>query len=277
MKAYLDIVKTVLNDGVLTQNRTGIPTYTYPHMMFRHDMKDGFPLLTTKKMAWKTMKTELEFFLNGITDKQWLKDRNCHIWDEWCNPKKVPSDLSDEDRKEYQLQENDLGPIYGSQWRAFNGEFDQVSWIVNELNQNPTTRRLVCSAWNPIKMDQMALPPCHVLWHVWQANGKLHLCWFQRSVDCGAGLPFNISSYALLLHLLCKQSEYEEGTISGFLSCCHIYENHLKAMVEQITRDPLPLPTVRTEKFSSIFDWKCEDTILENYQSHPAIKLEIAV
>lgn len=275
---YLEALKTILSEGVLVPNRTGISAYTYPHMMIRHDMSDGFPLLTTKKMAWNSVKVELEFFIKGLTNKQWLKDRKCTIWNEWCNPKKVPSGLSNEERKTFQLQEDDLGKIYGYQWRNFNSSGkDELANIVNQLKTNPNSRQLVCSAWNPCEIEEMGLPPCHWGWNVFMCGGKLHLSFNMRSVDMPLGFPFNLSSYALLLHLLCKESGYEEGVVTGFLSNCHIYENQVEGIKEQITRIPYKFPTIETSKFSSIFEWEYLDTSINNYLCHSLISFPIAV
>jgi len=275
---YLQIFKTILEDGVLIPNRTGISAYTVPHMMIQHDMNLGFPLLTTKKMAWKAMRVELEGFIKGITDKRWYQERGCHIWDEWCNPKKIPSGLSIEEKKKFQLNEFDLGKIYGSQWRNFNEQnCDQLRNIINILKTNPNDRRMLCSAWNPLVLDEQALPPCHYAFHLIVINDTLHLCWNQRSVDAMLGLPMNLASYGLLLHLLCKESGYKEGILTGFLSNCHIYENHIEGAKEQLMREMLQLPTVETLKFISIFEWDHKDTLLQNYKSQDKIVFEIAV
>lgn len=275
MKSYLEALKTVLEEGELTPNRTGVAAYVYPHLTIRHDMKHGFPLLTTKKMAWKSIKVELEFFIKGLTDKRWLQERGCHIWDEWCNPSKIPPGIFD--KKKFQLEEPDLGKVYGYQWRQFNGIADQLANIIYDLKNNPTSRQMVCSAWNPNQIGEQALPPCHVMWHVFTTGKKLHLSWFQRSVDGFLGLPFNIASYGLLLHLLCKECEFEPGILTGFLSNAHIYENHVDAAKEQLSRSPFPLPKIETNKFTSIFDWTYKDTDLVDYQSHPKISADIAI
>lgn len=277
MKSYLDALKTVLEEGELTPNRTGVAAYVYPHLTIRHDMKHGFPLLTTKKMAWKSIKVELEFFIKGLTDKKWLQERGCHIWDEWCNPSKIPVGLPDDARKKFQLEEPDLGKVYGYMWRKFNGFTDQLAEIVHDLKNNPTSRQMVCSAWNPTYKYEQALPPCHVMWHVFVTNNKLHLSWFQRSCDFFLGVPFNLASYALLLHLLCKESGLEPGIVTGFFSNAHIYENHVDAVKEQLKREPFSLPQVETPKFSSIFEWQYGDTTLVDYRSHAKIAAEIAV
>ena len=291
------MLKTILEEGELVENRTGVSAYTYPHMMIRHDMADGFPLLTTKKMAWKSIKVELEFFIKGLTDKKWLQDRGCHIWDGWA------ARYLSYDKKQ-QFESRNLGPIYGYQWRNFNKHYipipeittelkldknkeecqtihnkgiDQLAYIVNELKTNPTNRQLVCSAWNPCQLDKMALSPCHVLWHVWTSKSKLHLCWFQRSSDFFLGKPFNLASYGLLLHLLCKETGYQEGILTGFISNCHLYENHVLEAKIQLAREPFDLPSVSTTNFKSIFEWEHKDTELLNYQSHSAIKADIAI
>jgi thymidylate synthase len=275
---YLNLIDTILKNGILKENRTGVSAYTIAHTMLQHDMQNGFPLLTTKKMGIKSISAELEFFIKGLTDKQWLKDRKCSIWNEWCNPKKIPNDLTDEERKAYQLTENDLGPIYGYQWRNFNSSgYDQLKHIVNTLKTNPNDRRMVCSSWNPLEMDSMALPPCHVLWHVTVIGNKLNLSWFQRSCDVGAGVPYNIASYAILLKLLAKESNLEEGIITGFLSDVHIYENHIEQMKEQLTRSNYDEPQLEILNFTNIFDWKYTDLKLYNYNYHPKIYLPIAV
>lgn len=290
MKAYLDIVKKILETGERKENRTGVDAISMAGAMFEHDMSQGFPLLTTKKMPFKIMAAELEFFIKGLTDKEWLKERKCHIWDEWASPKKVPYG-HDEETKAKMAAERDLGPIYGFQWRHFNADYDsydtdytgkgidQLKQMVDKLKSNPGDRRMIVSAWNPIKIPEMALPPCHYAFQVTVINGKLNLLWNQRSVDTMLGLPFNISSYALLLHLLAKESGLKEGKLVGFLADTHIYINHLDGAKEQITRDPstYPLPQIITDNFTSIFDWKADDTTLENYQSYPKIEFPIAV
>jgi len=290
MKSYLEIVQKILKEGVKKADRTGTGVLSVAGVMFEHDMSKGYPLLTTKKMPFKVMAAELEFFIKGITDKGWLLERNCHIWDEWCSPLKVPY-AHDEETKQKMAAERDLGPIYGFQWRHFNADYsgldadyadhgvDQLKKLVETLKTNPTDRRMIVMAWNPTKLDEMALPPCHYGFQITVTGNKLNLMWNQRSVDVALGLPFNISSYALLLHLLAKETGYEEGRLVGFLGDTHIYLNHLDGLKEQLTRDPnlYPLPRIKTDNFKSIFDWQYTDTILENYQSYPRISFPIAV
>ena len=290
MRAYLDIVEKIIKEGHLEDTRTGVKAYTIAGALFEHDMSKGFPLLTTKKTPFKLVATELEFFINGITDKKWLQDKNNHIWDEWANPKKAPYG-HDEESKKKMLEERELGPIYGFQWRHFNAPYesydsdysgkgiDQLKKVVETLKTNPRDRRMIVSAWNPQQFNEMALPPCHYSFQITVIDGKLNLLWNQRSVDTMLGLPFNIASYALLLHLLAKETGLKEGKLVGFLADVHIYENHIEGAKEQLTRDPnkYPLPIIETENWNSIFNWHAENTKLLNYQSYDKIPFEIAI
>lgn len=290
MKAYLDIVRHILENGVRRENRTGVDTIAVAGVMFEHDMAKGFPLLTTKKVPFRNIKSELEFFIKGITDKKWLQDRKNPIWNEWANPKKAPYGHSEEAKKKM-AEERDLGPVYGFQWRHFGAKYvshdtdyagqgvDQLKMVVDKLKSKPSDRRMIVSAWNPVAMPEMGLPPCHYAFQVLAMDGKLNLLWNQRSIDTMLGLPFNIASYALLLHLLAKEAGLKEGRLVGFLGDTHIYENHLEGAREQLSRDPgkFKLPRVETKKFSSIFDWSADDTELLEYESYPRIKFDIAV
>ncbi|MBI5230102.1 MAG: thymidylate synthase [Candidatus Magasanikbacteria bacterium] len=290
MKAYLDIVRTILEKGKHKSNRTGVDTIAIAGAMFEHDMSKGFPMLTTKKVPFKSVASELEFFIKGITDKEWLKARNNHIWDEWAHPKKAPYG-HDEASKARMVQERDLGPIYGFQWRHFNASYqnydsdytgqgvDQLKLIVEKLKTDPHDRRMIVSAWNPSMLYQMALPPCHYCFQVTVIDGTLNLLWNQRSVDTMLGLPFNITSYALLLHLLAKETGLQEGKLVGFLADIHIYVNHVDGAREQLSRDTntYPLPRIETPNFTSIFDWNYEDSLVVGYQSYPKISFKIAV
>lgn len=288
MQTYLNIVKKVLDEGVIKMPRQGIEAYTMAGAMFEHDMAAGFPLLTTKKMPFRLIATELEFFIKGVTDKQWLLDRNNHIWDEWANPKKAPYG-HDEKSKKKMLEERDLGAIYGFQWRHFNAIYDnydsdysgkgidQLAKVIDTIKKNPNDRRMIVMAWNPTMLDEMALPPCHYGFQVTVIESKLNLMWNQRSVDTMLGLPFNIASYALLLHLLAKETGLEEGKLVGFLGDVHLFVNHVEGAKEQLTREPKKLPTLETKNFKSIFDWTAEDTKVVDYESHDRIKFEIAV
>jgi thymidylate synthase len=258
--------------------------------MFEHDMAKGFPLLTTKKTPFRLVASELEFFVKGITDKRWLQDRGNHIWDEWANPKKAPYG-HDAEAKRRMMDERDLGPIYGFQWRHFGAPYaghaedyagrgvDQLRRVVETLKTDPNDRRMIVSAWNPTQLDEQGLPPCHFVFQVTVINGKLNLLWNQRSVDVPLGLPFNIASYGLLLHLLAKEAGLREGKLIGFLADTHIYVNQVEGIREQLTRDPerYPLPRLVTEPFTSIWDWSAEHSRVEGYASYPKIDFPIAV
>ena len=290
MRTYLNIVDKILKEGKLVETRTGIKAYTIAGAIFEHDMSKGFPLLTTKKTPFKLVASELEFFLNGITDKKWLQDHNNHIWDEWAKPQLAPYG-HDEESKKKMLEERDLGPIYGFQWRHFNAPYktfdsnydglgiDQIKKLIETLKTNPRDRRMIVSAWNPQQFSEMALPPCHYSFQVTVIDGYLNLLWNQRSVDTMLGLPFNIASYALLLHLLAKEAGFKEGKLVGFLADVHIYENHVDGAKEQLTRDPekFALPKIETEDWHSILEWHAENTKLLNYQSYDKIPFEIAI
>jgi len=290
MKTYLDIVRKILEEGKPKGDRTGTGTLAIAGSMFEHDMNKGFPLLTTKKMPFKIIASELEFFIKGITDKQWLQERKNYIWNEWAHPHKAPYG-HDAESKKRMAEERDLGPVYGFQWRNYNAQYinwdtdykgdgvDQLKYVVEKLKNNPNDRRMIVCAWNPSMMDQMALPPCHFVFQVTVVDGKVNLLWNQRSVDVMLGLPFNIASYATLLHLLAKESGLGEGKLVGFLGDVHIYNNHIDGAKEHLTRDPntYPLPKIETSNFTSIFDWKYTDTKVIGYESHPRIKFEIAI
>jgi thymidylate synthase len=281
---YLHLLEDIIETGIRTPNRTGIDTLTIPHVHISFDLQNGFPLLTHKKMAKKTFAVELEGFIKGITSKRWFQERGCKIWNEWCNPLKVPYGHDDK-TKQQMMEEDDLGPIYGYQWRNFNGNgqlgvagnHDQLFEIVEKLKKNPNDRRMICSAWNPCQLSEQALPPCHVLWNVTVIDNTINLCWFQRSCDVALGIPANIFSYSLLLHLLAKESGFKEGKVSGFLSNCHIYDNQIDGVKEAISRKLYPFPKVITNNFTSIFMWKHTDTIFENYHCGDTISMPIAV
>ena len=288
MKAYLDIIQKILDHGFRKTNRTGVDALTIAGAMFEHDMAEGFPLLTTKKTPFRLVTSELEFFIRGITDKEWLRNEKNHIWDEWCSPDIVPYG-NDDQTKAKMMSERELGPIYGWQWRNLGARYvahnvpsegqgvDQLEKLVQTLKTDPDNRRMIVSAWNLCDLSRMALPPCHYSFQVTVINGRLNLLWNQRSVDAALGLPFNIASYGCLLHLLAKEAGLSEGKLIGFLGDTHIYVNHIDAIREQLKREPRPLPQIKTENFSSIFDWHYGDTVIENYDPHPAIKFEIAV
>lgn len=291
MEAYKKIAQNVLDFGTVTKNRTGKDTISIVGSMFEHNMSEGFPLLSTKKMGIKNISAELEFFIKGKTDNNWLKDRNCHIWDDWCNPMIIPysNDLEVQKRMK---EENDLGTIYGYQWNHFNGEYygpndersfekgngvNQIDFVINEIKNNPTNRRFIVQAWNPLQLNQMALPPCHYGFQIIIKDGELHLLWNQRSVDTALGLPYNIASYGILLELFALECGYKAGKLIGFFGDVHIYVNHIENLKEQLKRKCYSLPTLKINNFTSIYDWTYTDSEIVNYESHPKINYEIAV
>jgi len=288
LKAYLDIIQKIFDEGIEKEDRTGTGTLAIAGAMFQHNMEDGFPLLTTKSVPFRLVASELEFFLRGISDKKWLQERDNHIWDEWCSPEIIPY-AHDEETKKKMFEERDLGPIYGWQWRHFGAKYqgydknyeghgvDQVKKLVEDLKKNPHSRQMLVLAWNPMDKDKVIPPFCHYGYQVTVLNGKLNLMWSQRSVDSALGLPFNIASYGLLLHLLAKETGLKEGKLVGFLGDAHIYKNHIDGLKEQLSRQSMKLPTLKTENFKSIFDWKYTDSKIEDYEHHPRIKFDIAV
>ena len=288
MKAYLDIVRKVLAHGVLKSNRTGMDAVTIPGAMFEHNMAEGFPLLTTKSVPFRLVASELEFFIRGLTDKDWLRSRNNHIWDEWCSPERVPYG-HDHETRSAMAAERDLGPIYGWQWRNFGAEYlshsrpphgtgiDQLAKLVQTLRTNPDDRRMLVTAWNPLDIHRMALPPCHYGFQVTVIAGKLNLLWNQRSVDVALGLPCNIASYARLLHLLAKDAGLQEGRLVGFLADTHIYVNHIEGLREQLEREQFELPRLVTEPFGGVFAWTNEDSRVDGYKRHSPIRFDVAV
>ena len=298
-KQYLELLDDILVNGTSKDDRTGTGTYSVFGRQIRHNMKDGFPLLTTKKMAWKTMITELLWFLCGDTHIKFLVENNCHIWDgdaykayrksvqeHW----EKGGDVADmetflEDIQKYESDEwGELGPIYGKQWRDWHGN-DQIKNLIKSLKENPDSRRHMVSAWNVADLDQMALPPCHYGFQCYVRDGKyLSLMWNQRSVDTFLGLPFNIASYGLLLLMLAKECDLIPDQLIGNLGDVHLYKNHVEQAIEQTKREPYPLPDV---KLMSNINFKAalngtldkiqwEDFYLLGYQSHPRIKAELS-
>ncbi len=288
MKEYLRILRKVVEEGKRKKTRTGIDSFSLEGCIFEHDMSRGFPLLTTKKMSAKSIMVELEGFIKGITDKRWYQERGCTIWDEWCNPLIVPYG-QDEETKRKMKEERDLGPIYGFQWRHFGAKyegydkdytrqgFDQLKNLLDILEKEPHSRRMIVSSWNPLDLDKMALPPCHYCFQVIVEGKKLNLLWNQRSIDVPLGLPFNIASYGLLLHLLARQFSFEEGKLIGFLGDIHIYENQLEIAKEQLKREPLELPRVQTEGPLSVLEWEHKNTTFLDYKSHNKLSYPIAI
>jgi thymidylate synthase len=289
MKAYLEILQRILDKGIQKKNRTGIDTISITGAMFEHDISEGFPLLTTKKMAYKSMLVELEGFIKGITSKKWYQERNCHFWDFWCNPQKVPYG-NDEETKIKMKEEDDLGPIYGKQWiswQYYDGVSDkgfpvlsfinQLKNAIDTLKKDPYNRRIIVSAWNPADLRSMSLVPCHYGFQLLSDGSNLDLLWNQRSNDFPIGNPINIASYATLLCLIAKEVNMKPRKLVGFLADVHIYVNQLDGVHEQLKREPLPLPKVEFPGFTSIFDWDHTKFQLLDYKSHEKIHFPIAV
>ncbi len=285
---YKRIYRQIMKEGAWKDNRTGVRTIATTGLTFTHFMEDGFPALTTKKLFYKAVKVELEGFIKGITSKKWFQDRGCRIWNEWCNPQKVPYSTDPEVQKQM-AAEDDLGPcIYGAAWRNFhdpnacypdakNYGIDQLKGIVDALKTNPNDRRMICMAWNPAGLKHAALPPCHFGFQVVVVGDRLDLIWSQRSADFFLGVPFNIASYATLLHLLSLESGFKAGKLTGNFGDIHIYENHMDALDEQNSRSMFAAPRINTEDFTSIFNWEAGQTKLVDYNSHSAIKGTVAV
>jgi len=273
-KTFQENLELILTKGYKKEDRTGTGTISFPGVMIRHDMSDGYPLLTLRKVPFKSPAIELEGFIKGITSKKWYKERGCNYWNQWCNPQVVPYS-TDNDTKKKMEECDDLGKIYGYQWRNFKG-VDQLKNIVNTLKKDPNNRRMVCSAWAPDQLNEMALPPCHFAWQVNVTDGKLNLFYYMRSVDFVLGNDLN--TYGLLLHLLAKESNLKEGMLVGFFADAHIYLNHIDGIKELLNRNPTGnLPTIKTDNFKSIYDWQYSDTILLDYQPLPNVKFEVAV
>lgn len=282
MKQYLDILERILNEGKIKHNRTGIDTLSISGSMIEFDMSSGkFPLLTTKKMGLKNICAELEMFIHGIADKKYLQERNCHIWDEWANPAKVPYG-NDEETKTKMKSETDLGKIYGYQWNNFNDSgINQLKNVIETLKTNPTDRRMIVSAWNPQQLGEMALPPCHYCFQLLSNDGYVDLLWNQRSSDFPIGVPYDLASYAMLLTLICKQVGMKPGKVIGFFADSHIYVNQIDMVKTQLERTPFESPSVEILNADdpnwTIWDWKYTDFELKNYNSHSALKAPVAV
>jgi thymidylate synthase len=288
---YQSILQDILLDGNEKEDRTGTGTISVFGKQIRHDMSEGFPLLTTKKMAVKTVMTELKWFLRGDTNIKYLVDNNCHIWDgdayklyertynydldEPLSQKEFIEKIKTDD--EFAKQWGELGPVYGKGWRAWKtwgGHIDQLKELVTNLKETPHSRRLMVSAWDVGKLDQMTLPPCHYSFQCYVNDGKLSLLWNQRSVDTFLGLPFNIASYGMLLLLLCEETNLEPGELIGNLGDTHLYKNHLEQAEEQRLRSSFELPTVKLSNVDILngeFDYE-----IEGYKYHPTIKAPLS-
>lgn len=264
MKQYHDLMRHVLDHGVKKEDRTGTGTYSVFGYQMRYDLSDGFPLLTTKKLHTKSIIHELLWFLKGDTNIAYLKEHGVRIWDEWAD------------------ENGNLGPVYGYQWRSWptadGRHIDQISQIVEMIRKNPDSRRLIVSAWNVADINQMKLPPCHAFFQFYVADGKLSCQLYQRSADIFLGVPFNIASYALLTMMIAQVCGLKPGDFVHTLGDAHLYTNHIEQAKLQLTRDCRPLPRMRINPdVTSVFDFKFEDFVLEDYDPHPHIKAEVAV
>jgi thymidylate synthase len=264
MQQYLDLLQHILDHGVQKNDRTGTGTISCFGYQMRFDLQQGFPLVTTKKLHTKSIIHELLWFLKGETNIAYLKENGVSIWNEWADDK------------------GELGPVYGKQWRSWEGAngatIDQVTDVINQVKRNPDSRRLIVSAWNVADLPEMALMPCHALFQFYVANGKLSCQLYQRSADVFLGVPFNIASYALLTMMMAQVCGLEPGEFIHTFGDVHIYSNHMEQVHIQLARKPFSLPTMKINpEIKNIFDFKYEDFTLENYQFHPAIKAPVAV
>ena len=264
MYQYLDLLKFILENGVEKDDRTGTGTLSTFGYQMRFNLAEGFPLLTTKKLHLKSIIYELLWFLQGDTNVKYLQDHGVRIWNEWAD------------------KNGELGPVYGKQWRSWSStdgtSIDQISDVINTIKTNPSSRRLIVSAWNVGEIDKMALPPCHALFQFYVVDGKLSCQLYQRSADVFLGVPFNIASYSLLTMMIAQVCDLGVGDFVHTFGDVHLYKNHIEQAKMQITREPYSLPRMMINpEVKSIFDFKYEDFVLEGYQAHPHIKAEISV
>ena len=264
MQQYLDLLRDALENGFERGDRTGTGTRAVFGRQMRFNLEDGFPMVTTKKLHLRSIIIELLWFLKGDTNIKYLKDNKVSIWDEWAD------------------ENGDLGPVYGKQWRSWAAPdgrtIDQIQWVLDEIRTNPNSRRLIVSAWNPADVNEMALPPCHCLFQFNVMDGKLNCQLYQRSADIFLGVPFNIASYALLTMMMARATGLKPGEFIHTFGDAHLYLNHVEQAELQLSRQPLPLPTMRmTPDKTDLFGWEYEDFQLENYQAHAHIKAPVAV
>ena len=264
MQQYHQLLQHILDNGTQKSDRTGTGTISTFGYQMRFNLQEGFPLVTTKKVHLKSIVHELLWFLKGETNIAYLKQNNVSIWDEWAD------------------ESGELGPVYGKQWRSWEGKdgvvIDQIKDVINQIKNNPDSRRLIVNAWNVADLPKMALMPCHTMFQFYVANGKLSCQLYQRSADVFLGVPFNIASYALLTMMIAQVCDLEHGDFVHTFGDVHIYNNHLEQVHTQLSREPYPLPTMKLNpQIKNIFDFTFEDFTLENYQSHPAIKAPVAV
>lgn len=314
MKQYLDLCEHILHNGTKKEDRTGTGTLSVFGYQMRYDLNEGFPLMTTKKTAFRLIVSELLWFIKGDTNVKALLAENNHIWDEWAFAQWVNSDeyqgpdMADFGRRSQKDEEfaaaykeqlgifqekilnepefaekyGDLGPVYGKQWRSWaktdGGTIDQLKDVIESIKTNPDSRRHLVTAWNPEFIGDMALPPCHIMFQFYVADGKLSCQLYQRSADVFLGVPFNIASYALLTHLIARECGLQVGDFVHTTGDTHLYSNHIEQVKEQLTREPKELPTVKiNEDVASIFDMELSDITIEGYDPHPRIKAPVAV
>jgi thymidylate synthase len=260
---YEDLLRHVLAHGVHKSDRTGTGTRSVFGYQMRYPLDQGFPLITTKRVHFRSVAVELLWFLRGERNTKWLKENGVSIWDEWAD------------------KDGDLGPVYGAQWRSWptpdGGSVDQISQVIDLLRTNPDSRRMIVSAWNVADVPDMALPPCHAMFQFYVAGGKLSCQLYQRSADLFLGVPFNIASYALLVHLMAAQTELEVGDFVWTGGDCHIYDNHVEQVTEQLSRTVLAFPTLKVARADSLFDYTFDDLEVVGYEHHPAISAPVAV
>ncbi|MEM9857626.1 MAG: thymidylate synthase [Bacteroidota bacterium] len=264
MRQYLDLMQDILDNGVKKEDRTGTGTLSVFGRQMRFDLQKNFPLLTTKKLHIRSIIHELLWFLSGDTNIKYLKENGVSIWDEWAD------------------DNGDLGPVYGHQWRSWptpnGGKVDQIGQVIHQIRSNPNSRRHIVSAWNPAEVDKMALPPCHALFQFYVADGRLSCQLYQRSADYFLGVPFNVASYSLLVHMFAQQCNLEPGEFIWTGGDTHLYTNHIDQAKLQLSRAPLAGPKLLiNRKPASIFDYKYDDFEIVDYQAHPGIKAPIAV
>ena len=264
MKQYLDLLREIMDRGVVKSDRTGVGTKSIFGHQMRFDLSEGFPLLTTKKVHLRSIIHELLWFISGDTNIGYLHDNKVSIWDEWAD------------------ENGDLGPVYGKQWRSWQTpdgrSIDQLSDVIRTIRENPDSRRMIVCAWNPSDVDKMALPPCHCFFQFYVAEGRLSCQLYQRSADTFLGVPFNIASYALLTMMIAQVCDLKPGEFVHTTGDTHIYLNHFDQVREQLSREPRPLPMMKLNpEVRSIFDFKYEDFTLEGYDPWPAIKAPVAV